>query len=175
MDKQLTLADIIKFTKDDNMKYLVVEYSNGNFYGFNLVDANERQDAKNIVADVDNDFTICGWRISKTKPSWAASYQEWQSYIQNSHFDQDVRIEAVGTGQNESVSSTDDSDESKEESSGDDVSEGSDFNLKKKAKTNNVCDWGHVIQCNHTELPPVQCQKDGCRNLVHHLCQGNWE
>ncbi len=61
MDKQLTSADIIKFTKDDNMKYLVVEYSNGNFYGFNLVDANERQDAKNIVADVDNDFTFCGW------------------------------------------------------------------------------------------------------------------
>ena len=60
-DKQLTLADIIKFTKDDKMKYLVVEYSNGNFYGFNLVDVNERQAAKNIVADFDNDFTICGW------------------------------------------------------------------------------------------------------------------
>ena len=122
------------------MKYLVVEYSNGNFYGFNLVDANERQAAKNIVADVDNDFTICGWRISKNKPSWATSYPEWKSYINNSQVNHDVRIDAVATGKNESVSSTEDSDESEEESSGDDVSEGSDFNLKKKAKTNNVCD-----------------------------------
>ncbi len=55
----------MKFTKDDKMKYLVVEYSNGNFYGFNLVDVNERQAAKKIVADVYNDFTICGWRIKK--------------------------------------------------------------------------------------------------------------
>jgi hypothetical protein len=31
----------MKFTKDDNMKCLVVEYANGSFYGFNLVDENE--------------------------------------------------------------------------------------------------------------------------------------
>ena len=175
-DKQLTLEDIIKFTKDDKMKYLVVEYSNGNFYGFNLVDANERRDAKIIVADVDNDFTICGWRISKDKPSWAASYAEWQGYIKNSpHVDQDVCIKAVATGNNDSASSSDHSVESEEESRSDDDSDASDLNCKKKAKTNNICDWGHVIQCNHTELPPFKCQKDGCKNLVHHLCQGNWE
>jgi hypothetical protein len=55
----------MKFTKDDNMKCLVVEYANGSFYGFNLVDKNERHNATNIVADVDNDFTIIGWRMSK--------------------------------------------------------------------------------------------------------------
>ena len=170
------MEDIIKFTKDDKMKYLVVEYSNGNFYGFNLVDANERRDAKIIVADVDNDFTICGWRISKDKPSWAASYAEWQGYIKNSpHVDQDVCIKAVATGNNDSASSSDHSVESEEESRSDDDSDASDLNCKKKAKTNNICDWGHVIQCNHTELPPFKCQKDGCKNLVHHLCQGNWE
>ena len=158
------------------MKYLVVEYSNGNFYGFNLVDANERRDAKIIVADVDNDFTICGWRISKDKPSWAASYAKWQGYIKNSpHVDQDVCIKAVATGNNDSASSADHSVESEEESRSDDDSDASDLNCKKKAKTNNICDWGHVIQCNHTELPPFKCQKDGCKNLVHHLCQGNWE
>ncbi len=57
----------MKFTKDDKRRYLVVEYSNGNFYGFNLVVTNERLAAKNKIADVDNDFTICGWRISKKK------------------------------------------------------------------------------------------------------------
>ena len=50
----------MKFTKDDKMRYLVVEYSHGNFYGFNLVVTNERLAAKKIVADIDNDFTICG-------------------------------------------------------------------------------------------------------------------
>jgi len=174
-DKQLSLADIIKFNKDDKMNYLVVEYSNGNFNGFNLVNANERHDAKIIVADVDNDFTVCGWRISKNKPSWAASYAEWQGYIKNSHVDQDLSIEAVATGNNESASSTDHSDENEEESRSDDVSDASDLNCKKKAKTSNICDWGRVIQCNLTELLPQKCQKDGCRNLVHYLCQGNWE
>ena len=137
------------------MNYLVVEYSNGNFYGFNLFNANERHDAKIIVADVDNDFTVCGWRISKNKPSWAASYAEWQGYIKNSHVDQDLSIEAVATGNNESASSTDHSDENEEESRSDDVSDASDLNCKKKAETNNICNWGHVIQCNHTELPPI--------------------
>jgi hypothetical protein len=53
----------MKFTKDDKMKYLVVEYSNGNFYGFNLVDVNERLAAKKmsqmlimILLSVDGEF-----------------------------------------------------------------------------------------------------------------------
>jgi hypothetical protein len=40
-NKELTLANIMKFTKDDNMKCLVVEYANASFYGFNLVDKDE--------------------------------------------------------------------------------------------------------------------------------------
>jgi hypothetical protein len=63
------------------MKYLVVKYTNGCFYGFNLVVKNERQTATNFVADVNNNFTITGWRMSKNLPSWALSYQEWQSFI----------------------------------------------------------------------------------------------
>jgi hypothetical protein len=108
------------------------------------------------------------------KSSWALSYQEWQSYIITCQVNHDVGIEAAATGNKESDSSTDDSDESVKTSSDEDVSEASDFNLK-KAKTNNVCDWGQVIQCNLTELLPLKCQKDGCSNLVHHVCQGNWE
>jgi hypothetical protein len=48
----------VKFTKDDKMKYLVDEYTNSSFCGFNLVDKNERHATTKIVADVDNDFTI---------------------------------------------------------------------------------------------------------------------
>jgi hypothetical protein len=80
--KKLTIDDIVKFTKDDKMKYLVVKNTNGCFYGFNLVVKNdERQTATNILTDVDNDFTITGWRMSKKLLSWALSYQEWQSFI----------------------------------------------------------------------------------------------
>jgi hypothetical protein len=64
-DKKIDLEDIVKFTKDDEMKYLVVKYTNSSFYGFNLVDKNERHTATKIVADVDDDFTITGWRMSK--------------------------------------------------------------------------------------------------------------
>ncbi len=94
----------MKFTKDDNMKCLVVEYANGSFYGFNLVDENERHDATNIVVDVDNDFTIIGWRMSKKKPSWALSYHEWQSYIMSGqiYHDGDSEASAVGKKGNES-------------------------------------------------------------------------
>jgi hypothetical protein len=69
----MTIDDIVKFTMDDKMKYLVVEFTNGCFYGFNLVVENERQTATNIVADVDNDFTITGWRMFKKLPSRALS------------------------------------------------------------------------------------------------------
>jgi hypothetical protein len=110
----------------------------------------------------------------KKKPSWALSYQEWQSYIISCQINHDAGIEAAATGNKESDSSTDDSDESMKTSSDEDDSEASDFN-DKKAGANNVCNWGQVIQCNLTELLPLKCQKDGCSNLVHHLCQGNWE
>ncbi len=55
----------MKYTKDDKMKYLVVECSKGTFYGFNLVVKNERLAATKIIADVENDFTICGWGMLK--------------------------------------------------------------------------------------------------------------
>ncbi len=80
-DKKMTIDDIVKFTKDDKMKYLVVKYTNGCIYGFNLVVKDERQTATNIIADVNNDFTITGWSMSKQLPSCALSYQEWQSFI----------------------------------------------------------------------------------------------
>ncbi len=73
-----------------------------------------------------------------------------------------------------SDSSSDDSDESMK-SSDDYDSEAANASNDKKEGANNVCDWGQVIQCNHTQLLPLKCQKDGCNHLVHHPCQGNWK
>jgi hypothetical protein len=180
----LTIDDIVKFNKDDKMKYLVVEYTNGCFYGFNLVVKNERQTATNIVTDVDNDFTMTGWRRSKKLPSWALSYQEWKSFISaaDSYHDGEIEAFAVGNRKDESEeethdSSSDDIDESMDSSDGNyetDRETGNASN-KKKAGANSVCDWGQAIHCNLTSLPPLKCQKDGCNHLVHHLCKGNWE
>jgi hypothetical protein len=34
--KTLTVVDVIKFTEEDEMKYLIVEHSSGKYFGFNL-------------------------------------------------------------------------------------------------------------------------------------------
>ena len=117
----------------------------------------------------------------KKNPSWALSYQEWQSYISSGQNYHDGEIEASAVGNKEveseeeaSNSSSDNSDKSMN-SSDDDDSEAANASNNKKERANNVCDWGQVIQCNHTQLPPLKCQKDGRNHLVHNLCQGNWE
>jgi hypothetical protein len=180
----MTIDDIVKFTKDDKMKYLVVKHTNGCFYGFNLVVENERQTATNIIADVDNDFTITRWIMSKKLPSWALSYQEWQSFISagESYHVGEIEVFAVGNRKDESEEETNDSSSDnidKSMDSSDDNyetdSEVGNASNNKMARAYNVCDWGQVIQCNLTSLPPLKCQKDGCNHLVHHLCQGNWE
>ena len=40
--KKLTMSDIMDYTKNENFKYLVIEASNGNYYGFNLKVKKER-------------------------------------------------------------------------------------------------------------------------------------
>jgi hypothetical protein len=122
--------------------------------------------------------------MSKKLPSWALSYQEWQSFISagESYHDGEIEAFAVGNRKDESEeethdSSSDDIDNSVDSSDSnyETDSEAGDASNNKKAGANNVCNWGQVIQCNLTSLPPLKCQKDGCNHLVHHLCQGNWE
>ncbi len=118
------------------------------------------------------------------KPSWALSYQKWQSYIMSGqiYHDGDSEASAVGKKGNKSdekspVSTSEDSDDSVESSEGNEDNDSVviDARNNKKAGASNICNWGKVIQCNLTALPPLKCQKDGCNLLVHHLCQGNWE
>ena len=115
------------------------------------------------------------------KPSWTLTYQKWQSYIISCQINLDGVIEAAAAGNKEVESeeeasdpSSDNSDESVK-SSDDYDSEAANASKNKKEGANNVCNWGQVIQCNHTQLPPLKFQKDGCNHLVHHFCQGNWE
>ncbi len=52
-EKTLTVVDIIEFTEEDEMKYLIVEHSSGKSFGFNLCESNECTSAISIVQDKD--------------------------------------------------------------------------------------------------------------------------
>ncbi len=120
----------------------------------------------------------------KKKPSWALSYQEWQSYIMSGQIYHDVHSEASAVGKkgNKSdekspVLTSEDSDNSVESNEGNEDDDSVAINAPndKKAGASNTCNWGKEIQCNLTALPPLKCQKDGCNILDQNLCQGNWE
>ncbi len=38
-----------------------------------------------------------------------------------------------------------------------------------------LCDWAKAECCSNSGLPPLPCQRQGCPNVVHHLCQISWE
>jgi hypothetical protein len=47
--KKITFDEILKFVKDEQFKYLILESINDNYYGFNLKIKLERKTAKDIV------------------------------------------------------------------------------------------------------------------------------
>ncbi len=75
-NKTLTVADIIRFTREDKYKFLLVEYDTTSIYGFNLCVKVEQTAAINIVRDI-TDFTVEVWKIGKVIPTWVLGYDEW--------------------------------------------------------------------------------------------------
>jgi hypothetical protein len=65
-NKSLTAADIIKFTQEDEMKYLIIEHYSGNYFGFNIHERNKRTSAISIVQDQE-EFMVMGWKVAKRK------------------------------------------------------------------------------------------------------------
>jgi hypothetical protein len=72
-EKTLTVVDIIKFTVEDEMKYLIVEHSSGKYFGFNLRESNKRTSAISIVQEKD-EFMVMGWKVAKVIPSWVLGF-----------------------------------------------------------------------------------------------------
>jgi hypothetical protein len=68
-EKTLTVVDIIKFTEKDEMKYLIVEYSSGKYFGFNLCESGKCTATICIVQDKD-EFMVMGWKVAKVIPTW---------------------------------------------------------------------------------------------------------
>ena len=81
-NKTLSIANIIRFTREDKYKFLIVEYVFSNIYGFNLGVKVEQTAAINIVKDK-TDFTVEGWKIAKEIPTWVLGYDDWVNDVPN--------------------------------------------------------------------------------------------
>jgi hypothetical protein len=78
----LSIANIIRFTREDKYKFLIVEYVTEAIYGFNLGVKVEQTAAINIVKDK-TDFTVEGWKIAKEIPTWVLGYDDWVNDVPN--------------------------------------------------------------------------------------------
>ncbi len=72
--KKITFDEILKFVEDEQLKYLVLESINDNFFGFNLKMKLERKTEKEIVLGnrtvlVYADEFVIGWKVAKELPS----------------------------------------------------------------------------------------------------------
>jgi hypothetical protein len=79
-EKSLTAVDIIKFTEEDEMKYLIIEHSSGNYFGFNLHESNECTSAISIVQDKE-EFMVMGWKVAKVIPTWVLGFVDWNNLM----------------------------------------------------------------------------------------------
>ena len=80
------MHDIMQYSKSENFKYLVIEASYGDYYGFNTKVKQEREIATKIVSEYD-DFMVKGWKVSKTLPEWVHNADSWTSFINGKDVD----------------------------------------------------------------------------------------
>ena len=74
------MHDIMQYSKNENFKYLVIEASHGDYYGFNTKVKKEREIATKIVTEYD-DFMVKGWKVAKKLPVWVLTLITGWSYI----------------------------------------------------------------------------------------------
>ncbi len=80
--KALTMHDIIEYAKSENFKYLVIEASHGDYYGFNIKVEKERAVAMKIGSpDEHDDFMVVGWKVVKKLPKWVHNTNSWIDFL----------------------------------------------------------------------------------------------
>ena len=89
------MHDIMQYSKSENFKYLVIEASFGDYYGFNTKVKKEREIAENIVSEYD-DFMVKGWKVSKKLPKWVENANSWISFINGKNVDDTEATKANG-------------------------------------------------------------------------------
>ncbi len=83
----------MQYSKNEDFKYLVIEASHGDYYGFNTKVKKEREIATKIVTEYD-DFMVKGWKVSKKLPVWVLSADSWTSFNNGKDVDDMEAIEA---------------------------------------------------------------------------------
>jgi hypothetical protein len=95
-EKTLAVVDIIKFTEEDEMKYLIVKHSSGKYFGFNLCESNKRSTVFSIVQDRDK-FMVMGWKVAKVIPTWVFCFVHWNNLMSSYNPTLSQDIEMVNT------------------------------------------------------------------------------
>ncbi len=93
LQKSLTAVDIIKFTEEDEMKYLIIEHSSDNYFGFNLHESNKRTSAISIMQDKE-EFMVMRWKVANVIPTWVLGFVDWNNLMTsyNATLRQDVEM-----------------------------------------------------------------------------------
>ena len=80
------MHDITQYSRSENFKYLVIEASHGDYYGFNTKVKKEHEIAMNIVSEYE-DFMVKGWKVSKKLPEWVNNADSWIAFINGKDVD----------------------------------------------------------------------------------------
>jgi hypothetical protein len=76
------MNDIMEYAKNENFRYLVIEASHSDYYGFNLKVKIERAYAMKIVSpDEPDNFMVVGWTVAKNSPRWVCNADSWIDFI----------------------------------------------------------------------------------------------
>ena len=130
------MDDIREYTKNENFKYLVIEASHGDYYGFNLKVKKERAIAMKIVSpDEHDDFMIVGWKVSKTLPKWVRNANSWIDFNNGKVEDESEVVEAYEVGK---VGGKDDEDEEEHEEEEEEEKEEEDDEEEEEYKNENI-------------------------------------
>jgi hypothetical protein len=113
-DKSLTAVDIIKFTEEDEMKYLIIEHSSDNNFRFIIHESNKHTSAISVVQDIE-EFMVMGWKVAKVIPTWVLGFVDRNNLMTTykATLRQDVKIvntNDVFNAKNINVGNNDDAD-----------------------------------------------------------------
>jgi hypothetical protein len=72
----------MKKARDENYKYLVIEASFGEYFGFNMKVKKQQAIAMKLMSPNEHDdFMVVGWKVSKTLPKWVRNSNSWIDFL----------------------------------------------------------------------------------------------
>ncbi len=102
--------------KEWNIKYLVIEASHDDYYGFNLRVNMEQTYAMKIVSPNEpDDFMVAGWKVVKTLPTWVCNANSWIDFINRKEEEEEDEKEEEEEDDKEEEEEKDLEEEDKEE------------------------------------------------------------